>query len=197
MSTDDPSQRLVELIQDGIDREANFKRLFELHDRRIRSYFLQRGLSSEETKDLTQEVFLRVHRGLGSFRQESKFKTWLFEIADHLFQNELRRRSTAKRQGSEISIDTGGQDEEGKPAPFEPPPKAPTALDDVLKRERIERLSRAIQNLPPKMRQCFQLRYEQGRKYEEIAVLTNVSIDTVKAHLHQAKVRLKLDLSES
>lgn len=197
MPADDSSEDLVELIQDGIDRDANFKRLFDLHDRRIRSYFLQRGCSAEEARDLRQEVLLRVHRGIGSFRGESKFKTWLFEIADHVFQNELRRRTTGKRQGDEISIDTGGKDEQGKPAPFEPPPKAPTALDDVLKRERIERLSRAIQDLPPKMRACFQLRYEQGRKYDEIARLTNVSIDTVKAHLHQAKVRLKLDLSES
>ena len=193
MSMDDPSQRLVELIQAGIDREANFQRLFKLHERRLHIFFARRGFPGE-ARDLAQEVFLRVHRGIGSFRRDAQFKTWLFEIADHVFQNELRRRSTAKRQGDEISIDSGGQDEEGKPAAFEPPPQQPRALEDVLKRERTERLSRAIEALPPKMRACFQFRYGQGRKYEEIAVLMNVSVDTVKAHLHQAKQRLKLDL---
>ncbi|HET9225313.1 MAG TPA: RNA polymerase sigma factor [Thermoanaerobaculia bacterium] len=196
MSPDDPTQRLVELIQAGIDREANFGRLFKLHERRIQIFFARRGFPGE-ARDLAQEVFLRVHRGIGSFRRDAQFKTWLFEIADHVFQNELRRRSTGKRQGDEISIDSGGQDEEGRPGPFEPPPEQPRALADVLKRERTERLSRAIQDLPPKMRACFQLRYEQDRKYEEIDILMNVSVDTVKAHLHQAKLRLKLDLSES
>jgi RNA polymerase sigma-70 factor, ECF subfamily len=196
MSADDPSQRLVELIKAGIDAEDNFGRLFKLHDRGIHSYFLRRGLSTEEARDSTQEVFMRVSRGLVSFRGESQFRTWLLEIADHVYQNELRRRSTGKRKGKEISFDTGGQGEEGEPAPFEPPPQPPKALDEVLKREQTERLSRAIQDLPLKMRTCFQLRYGQGRKYEEIAVLMNVSVDTVKAHLHQAKQKLKIQLSD-
>lgn len=197
MTADDPSQRLVERIRAGIDPEANFGRLFKLHDRRIRNHFLQRGFTAEEAPDLTQEVFLRVSRGLATFRGESQFKTWLFEIADHVAQNELRRRSTVKRKGREISLETGGVGEEGEPAPFEPPPQPPRALDQVLKREQVERLGRAIQNLPPKMRACFQLRYFQGRKYEEIAVILNVSIDTVKAHLYQARQRLKIDLSDA
>src|SRR5215213_6247061 len=176
MSADDPNQRLVELIQAGIDPEGNFERLFKLHDRGIRNYFLRRGLAAEEARDSTQEVFLRVSRGLGSFRGESQFRTWLLEIADHVYQNELRRRSTGKRKGKEISLDTGGQGEEGEPARFEPPPQPPKALDEVLKWEQTERLSRAIGELPLKMRTCFQLRYGQGRKYEEIAVLMNVSI---------------------
>ena len=196
MSADDPSQRLVKLIQAGIDPEGNFERLFKLHHPGLRNYFVRRGLSPEEARDFSQEAFLRVSRGIASFRGDSQFKTWLIEIADHLYQNELRRRSTIKRQGKEISLDTGGKDEEGKPAAFEPPPQQPRALSDVLKREQAERLGRAIQDLPPKMRTCFQLRHEQGRKYEEIAVLMNVSVDTVKAHLHQAKLRLKLDLSD-
>ena len=198
MSGDDPSQRLVELIKAGIDPEDNFEGLFKLHARRIRSYFLQRGFTAEEASDLVQEVFLRVSRGLETFRGAAQFKTWLFEIADHVAQNELRRRSTGKRKGKEISLDTGGQSEEGEgPARFEPPPLPPKALDEVLKREQTERLSRAIQDFPPKMRTCFLLRYGQGRKYEEIAVLMNVSVDTVKAHLHQAKQKLKIQLSDA
>ena len=197
MSADDPNQRLVELIQAGIDPEGNFGRLFKLHIHGVHYLFLRRGFSAEEARDLAQDVFLRVSRGLPRFRLESQFKTWVFEIADNVAQNELRRRSTGKRKGKEISFDTGGQGEEGEPAPFEPPPQPPKALDEVLKREQEERLSRAIQDLPQKMRACFQLRYGQGRKYEEIAVLMNVSVDTVKAHLHQAKQRLRIELSDA
>jgi RNA polymerase sigma-70 factor (ECF subfamily) len=195
-SDEDPSRRLVELIQRGIDVEANFERLHKLHDRRVRSFFLQRGFSAEDARDLTQDVFLRVFRGIASFRLESGFKTWLFEIADHVYQNELRRRGAGKRKGWETSIETGGQDEDGKPAGFEPPPSEPRALEDVLERERSVALSQAIQGLPDQMRTCFLLRYDQGRKYKEIAVIMRISIDTVKAHLFQAKKRLKLELME-
>ncbi len=193
---DDPSRRLVELIQAGTGVEADFGRLFELHDRRVRNFFQQRGFSPEDARDLTQDVFLRVFRGIASFRLESGFKTWLFEIADHVYQNELRRRGAGKRKGWEISLETGGKDEEGKPAGYEPPPSEPRALDDVLERERSIALSQAIQALPDQMRTCFLLRYDQGRKYKEIAVLMKISIDTVKAHLFQARKRLKLELAE-
>lgn len=196
MSADETS-RLVELIQAGIDPEGNFGRLVKLHYSRIHSSFVRRGFPVEEARDLTQEVFLRVYRGLGSFRRDSQFKTWLFEIADNVYQNEVRRRGTGKRKGKEVSLDSGGQGEEGEPAPFEPPAQPPRALDEMLKREQVELLSRAIEELPPKMRACFQLRYDQGRKYEEIAVLMNVSVDTVKAHLHQAKQKLKIELSDA
>lgn len=199
-AANDPSQRLVELIQAGIDPEASFERLFKLHHPRIYSFFVRRGFSVEEARDLAQEVFLRVSRGLPKFRLEAQFKTWVFEIADNVAQNELRKRGTGKRKGKEISLDSGGmagQEEEGEPAPFEPPPQPPKALEQVLERERAEQLGRAIQELPPKMRACVQLRYGQGRKYEEIALLMNVSIDTVKAHLYQAKQKLKIELSDA
>jgi RNA polymerase sigma-70 factor (ECF subfamily) len=194
---DDPSRRLVELIQAGTDVEANFERLFKLHDKRIRNFFLHRGFSAEDARDLTQEVVLRVFRGIASFRLAAGFKTWLFEIADHVYQNELRRRGAGKRKGWETSIETGGQDEDGKPAAIEPPPSEPRALKDMLEREQAEALSRAIQDLPEQMRTCFLLRYSQGRKYKEIAVLMKISIDTVKAHLFQAKKRLRLELAET
>lgn len=193
---DDPSRRLVELIQAGRDVDANSERLFRLHVKRIHSFFQQRGFSKDEAEDLTQDVFFRVFKGIASFRLESGFKTWLFEIADHVYQNELRRRGAGKRRGWETSIDSGGQDEEGNPAALEPPPSEPRALKDVLEREQAEALSRAIKELPDQMRTCFLLRYDQGRKYKEIAALMKISIDTVKAHLFQAKKRLKLELSD-
>jgi RNA polymerase sigma-70 factor (ECF subfamily) len=194
---DDPSRRLVELIQAGTDVEANFERLHELHVRRVRNFFLHRGFSKDEAGDLTQDVFFRVFRGIASFRLEAGFKTWLFEIADHVYQNELRRRGAGKRKGWETSIETGGQDEDGQPAAIEPPPSEPRALEEVLEREQAEALSRAIQDLPEQMRTCFLLRYGQERKYKEIAVLRRISIDTVKAHLFQAKRRLKLELADT
>lgn len=189
----DRTQRLVELIQSGVEVEANSERVYKLHVRGVRNFVVRKGFSSEDARDLTQEVFLRVFRSLGAFRFESRFETWLFEIADHVCQNEMRRRATIKRKGVEVSLETGGQAGEAEdPAAVEPPPAPPTALNDLVEEEKKKALSDAIRELPEQMRTCFLLRYEQGRTYEEIAVLMRVSINTVKAHLHQAKKRLKL-----
>ncbi len=194
---DDPSLPLVELIRKSVDVDANSELLYRMHYRRVRSFFQNKGFSAEDARDLTQDVFFRVFKGLGKFRGESRFLTWLFEIADHIYQNEIRRKKTGKRRGWEISLDTGGKSEDGEePAPFEPPPSPPKAMENMLEQERAERLSRAIKELPEQMRACFLLRYGQGLKYKEIAAIMKISIDTVKAHLHQAKKRLKLELQE-
>lgn len=195
---DDPSLRLVELIRKGVDTDANSERLYRQHYRRVRYFFRTKGFSEEDARDLTQDVFFRVFKGLGKFRGESRFVTWLFEIADHIYQNEVRRRKTGKRRGWEISLDTGGKSDDGEePVPFEPPPSQPKAMEDMQEKERAQALARAIQGMPEQMRTCFLLRYDQGRKYKEIAVIMRITIDTVKAHLHQAKKRLKLELRET
>ena len=189
----DPTPRLVELIREGVEVEANSARLYKLHARGVRNFIARKGFAPEDARDLTQDVFLRVFRSLDSFRFESRFETWLFEIADHVCQNELRRRGTVKRKRMEISLETGGPAGDAEePEPVEPPPAPPTALSDLLEEERAKALSEAIRELPEQMRTCFRHRYCHGRSYEEIAVLMRVSINTVKAHLHQAKKRLKL-----
>ena len=60
----------------------------------------------------------------------------------------------------------------------------------MIKRERSARLRSALQELPPQMRTCCVLRYVRGLKYQEIATVMKISIETVKAHLHQARKRL-------
>jgi RNA polymerase sigma-70 factor (ECF subfamily) len=64
----------------------------------------------------------------------------------------------------------------------------------MLAEERVRILRQALGELPPKMRQVVYLRLDQGLKYREIAAAARVSIDTVKAHLHQARRQLEARL---
>jgi RNA polymerase sigma-70 factor (ECF subfamily) len=59
-----------------------------------------------------------------------------------------------------------------------------------------ERATRALQDLPEQMRRCFILRFDQQLRYREIAAVMQISIQTVKSHLHQARERLKAILAE-
>ena len=69
-------------------------------------------------------------------------------------------------------------------------------MDDLLAKEQLSLLRRELESLPPRMRRCLQLRLDQELKFREIAVLEQVSIDTVKSQLAQAKKRLRLRLGD-
>lgn len=196
-SSDEEILDLIARLQTGIDVDASSRRLFEILRPRLISFFLRYRFSTEEAQDLTQETFFRVFRGIGTFRRESRFERWLFEIAGNVYRNELRRRGAVKREGRDEPLDIVM---ERDPVSDRPVPTSPRSgsdpLAEVLEKERLEELRRALEAMPPQMRRCLFLRIEQGLKYREIAVVMKISIDTVKAHLHQARQRLKEELGE-
>jgi len=192
----DPSLRLIEKIQAGIDVDENCRRLHELHYRKVINFFRRKRFSPEESRDLTQDVFSRVFQAIATFRRESRFERWLFEIAANAFRNELRKRGAEKRDAVEVSINVSPEEDGVSAQAVEPVSQEQSALDSMIKRERSARLRSAFQKLPPQMRTCCVLRYERGMKYQEIATEMKISIETVKAHLHQARKRLIEELGD-
>jgi RNA polymerase sigma-70 factor (ECF subfamily) len=186
----DPSLLLIDRIQNGIDVEESSRRLVKLHEKKLISFFHRRGFSVEESRDLTQDVFSRVFKAIATFRRDSRFERWLFEIAINIFRNELRRMKAEKRDAPEIPITPPLEDGTVSGLGFEPIAEEPSALESLIARERREKLRAALQKLPAQMRTCCILRYERGLKYQEIAKIMKISIETVKAHLHQARKRL-------
>jgi RNA polymerase sigma factor (sigma-70 family) len=178
-------EALVEQFQAGIDREESFRSIYKLYFPRIDNFFQRKGFSPEESRDLTQETFFRITRTLDSFRGESRFEAWLFSVAWHVYNNEVRRRRTEKRDGLEQSLD------------FEVSGSQPQPLEEAINKERLQALRAALQGFPDQMRRCCKLRYEDGLKYQEIATVMQISIETVKAHLHQARKRLTEKLGEA
>jgi RNA polymerase sigma-70 factor (ECF subfamily) len=183
----------IERWQRGIDREENFRRIFQRYYRRIYVLFARWGFHDIECEDLVQETFLRVHRNLASFRGDSKFETWLWEVAANVYKNTLRSRGTQKRDAQEVSLDDAdGAAGGGSVMALESRERDPLA--DLLVGERKQKLHEAMGELPPQMRRCVELRVNHDLKYREIAELMHVSIDTVKAHLFQARQLLKTRL---
>ena len=175
------------------DREASFRRLVEGYYRPVYRFFSRRGCAPEEARDLTQETFLRVFRGLREVRSAASFDGWLFQIAANTLRKTVRWRRAGKREG-ELAM-ASLQDPEGllgRAAAAE----AEQPLDRVLLAERRARLRAAVAELPLRMRTCLALRVYQGRSYEEIAGAMGLSVETVKAHLYQARKRLATQLAE-
>lgn len=186
----DPVLELITQIQAGVRVEENSDKLFRRFRRSVQSFFARKGFSTEDGRDLTQDVFLRVFNRIDTFRRESRFERWLWEIAAHVYFNEVRRRRTEKRYGLEMSLDSPVETDDGSnPAPGIPT-SDPSPEEQVIKGEQLAAFRAALKDLPDQMRRCCLLRYEQGLKYQEIAIVMKISIETVKAHLHQARKRL-------
>lgn len=168
-----------------------FRKIFFRYYDSLVGFFQNRGFSAEESADLAQETFLKVFRGLRGFRDKSSYRTWLFQIAANVYRNELRSRKQLKRQGIETANDLilqQGQSPDMAQISEDP-------LASTLDRERADVLAEALDQLPGQMRRCVLLRLHQGLKYREIAAVLNISISTVKAHLFQARHRLRKDLA--
>lgn len=186
--------------------DDRFRDLFEQCYGVVNFYFARLGFSRDERDELTQEAFLRAYRGLASFRGEARLKTWLFTIAKNVGLNAIRAKESGKRSGREIDLEEVSsaspqgsaeveevdREEGGEPAL---PSGEPSPLEGLLSHERSQLLREALDGLPARMRHTVLLRYGQGLKYREIADLLQVSIQTVRSQLSQARQRLAPILS--
>lgn len=157
--------------------------LFRRYYRPVVAFFAHRGFSMDDSRDLAQETFLRVFKSMNTFRGESGFETWLFQIASNLYKNTLRSLQAQKRDAREESLDS-------EDAVVELGARERDPLHAILAEERMRLLRGAVEDLPPQMRQAVLLRVDGDLKYREIAELMHVSIETVKAHLYQARQQL-------
>lgn len=176
------------------DPERNFRLLFERYHAQIRRFFQRKGMLPEDARDLTQDVFFLVYKGLRQVREDTHFENWLFTIAMNVFRNAVERIRAKKRAARHVSLDehASGAAAQDAPAPIvnvvDPRPKPFEAL---LEKEKLEKLREALSELPEQMRRCVQLRVAKDKPYQEIAAIMGISVNTVKAHLHQSKRVLK------
>jgi RNA polymerase sigma-70 factor, ECF subfamily len=166
---------------------AEFERLFKRFYGPILNFFRRGGFSSAEAEDLAQETFLRVYRGLESYRSESS-NTWIFRIARNTWANEIRRHHTQKRAGAMVSIDT--------PAALAVVDESTGPEQGVLLGESLELVQKAVDELPPKMRQVINLSFS-GHRIGEISSFLKITHNSVRSHLQVARSRLRDALSGS
>ncbi len=177
-------------FQSGVDRERNFRILFDIYYQPTLHFLIRKVSSPEDRLDLTQETFLRVYRGLEGYRGEAQFGTWVFRIAFNTYLKWLRR---AKANDNGPDAVKGAEELEGAWDDDQPiaVSSEESPLDHVLQGERRMVLRRAIEELPEQMRRCTELRVYHDLSYREIAVVMRRSIETVKVHLFQARKKLK------
>ena len=190
----DPAE-VIHQIKQGLNVEANFHWLFDRHHAQLRRFFRRKGFDPEACADLTQDVFVSVYKGLKDLRQEEQFESWLFAIAHNVWCSQIESQTAQKRSATVLSLDVeGGSDDHLPMAARLADPNA-DPLIVALEKEKLEKLHEALVHLPKQMRQCAQLRVVHEMSYAEIADLMGISVNTVKAHLHQAQKALRAQLS--
>jgi RNA polymerase sigma-70 factor (ECF subfamily) len=161
-----------------------FRQLVEQHQDRVYDFCVRMLGDREEAHDLTQEIFVSVHQALDRFRQDSKLSTWIFRIAKNHCLNRIKY---LQRRGRGRSDDWTAVPE----AALHAAAGAPLKPDDALEQSRERALvQRAIAQLEEDQRMLVALRDLEGLSYEEIVVITELPLGTVKSRLHRARERL-------
>ncbi len=147
-----------------------------------------------DAADITQEVFIKVFRSIGSFHGEASLRTWLYRIALHEASNQRRWWSRHKRQ--ELTIDTpaGSSPETDDDSPCLSALLADVAgspYDHAARGELKARVEDALRALPAVFRTVVVLREMEGFCYEEIAEILDVPAGTVKSRLTRGRAALK------
>ena len=169
-------QALVERCRTGSD--AAFRELVDRYKRLVYGVILRTVADRFRPDDLAQEVFLRVHRGLPSFRGDSSLSTWLFRITRNVC-SEVRNVRKFEESLEALAAHEGPGAVAGGADP---------AFADVELRDRLDK---ALAQLTPAARFLVAAQYLGGQKYEELADALDMPIGTVKTHLHRAKRRLR------
>jgi RNA polymerase sigma-70 factor (ECF subfamily) len=163
----------------------------ERHQRRAFAIALGLVRDENDAKEIVQEAFLRVYRGLCAFNGQSSFFTWLYRIVTNLSIDLMRkpaRRDAEFDDGREI------KDELDIPLLARIDGADP---QDVVRRGEIRiRIQSALDALPPYHRGVILMREIEGMSYEEMAQAMGVSKGTIMSRLFHARQKLQRALSD-
>ncbi|MFO1518732.1 MAG: RNA polymerase sigma factor [bacterium] len=178
---DEEDRKILDLCREG--ETESFARLVEAYKTPIYGIIFRWVQEPQRAEEMTQEVFLKAFRQMKNFRGESKFSTWLFQIAVNLCRDFSRSKKVKK--------------EESLPPekPIEDP--HPQADERVNRKEEIRLLQNALQTLAPIYREALHLRYLNEMSHEEIAQTLGESLSNVKMRVARGLIQLRKKLEEN
>lgn len=172
------------------DRSA-FRSLVERHQRR--AFAIAVGLVRDENdaREIVQEAFLRVYRGLDAFEGSSSFFTWLYRIVSNLAIDFIRK--PGRREAEPLDLDAL---DEATDSPLVARIDAADPLDSVHRGELRLRIAAALDALPAYHRGVILMREVEGMSYEEMAEAMGVSKGTIMSRLFHARRKLQHALAD-
>ena len=173
---------------------AAFRQLVERHQRRAFAIALGLVRDENDARELVQDAFLRVYRGIGSFQNNSSFFTWLYRIITNLSIDLIRKPGRQLADIDESRFESDESQEANFPLLSRVDGSDP--VDVVRRREIAARLQTALDALPPYHRGVIVMREIEGLSYEEMAQAMNVSKGTIMSRLFHARQKLQKALTD-
>ncbi len=130
----------------------------------------------EDAEEVTQEVFVAVHRHLKTFAGNAQLKTWIYRIAVNCSLNALKKG----KRTMEVAWDEG----------FDPEDPKQDVRGSVEKEDQQVKIASLLEELNTDQKMCLVLRAQEGLSYEDIAKALNININTVRSRLKRARETL-------
>jgi RNA polymerase sigma factor (sigma-70 family) len=162
-------------------RNYGFNLLVRAYQQRVYSHVRKMVIDHDDADDITQEVFIKIHKAIDGFREDSQLFTWIYRIATNeclTFLNKKRRRFFLPIE------DVSGQ-----------LTSKVDAMPELSGDEIQKKLQKAILTLPDKQRAVFNMKYFDELSYEDMAQVTTTSVGALKASYHHAVKKIEDYLS--
>jgi RNA polymerase sigma-70 factor (ECF subfamily) len=170
-----PERALVAALRAGDERA--YAELYARYDARLVSVAMAHGCSRAVAQEVVQDTWAAVARNIAAFQERSTLKTWIFRI----LVNAANAR--VKRERRLVAL----------PA-VEPASTAPSAHEQLVRRELVARIRAAIAALPPAQRKVIVLRELQGLSSDEVCEHLAISEGNQRVLLHRARTRVRDEL---
>jgi RNA polymerase sigma-70 factor, ECF subfamily len=177
-------EQLVDAARGG-DEHA-FSELFTRHQKRLLLLALQYRLTAQDAEDAVQQTMMKAWQGLGSFRGESRFATWITRVLmNEVFQSQRKRARMRLEEMESASL--AAVLEEGSSLTRRQMSQEQRLL--VMERNRL--VHAALRSLPESLRSVLLLQFFDERSLEEIAAQMERPVATVKSRRHRARLELR------
>jgi len=179
MGEQNVDQQLVERVQNG-DKNA-FNLLVTKYQHKVASLVSRYVRNQSDIPDIVQEAFIKAYRALPNFRGDSAFYTWLYRIAVNCAKNHLVATGR-KPPGSDIEIEDAEIYDSGEALRENASPEKLLLTNEIKKV-----VFSTIEQLPEDLRTAINLRELEGLSYEEIAVIMECPVGTVRSRIFRAR----------
>lgn len=164
-------------IKNPDTRNYGFNMLVRTYQQRVYWHVRKMVIDQDDADDITQEVFIKVHKAIETFREDAQLFTWIYRIATNEclnFLNKKRRRFFLPIEDINSQL------------------SAMIDSSDMISGDEIQKkLQKAILQLPDKQRLVFNMKYFDDMSYETISEITNTSVGALKASYHHAVKKIE------
>jgi RNA polymerase sigma-70 factor (ECF subfamily) len=175
--------------------ESAFIEIMNRHKTRIFAAAMALLRNRADAEEITQDTFIRAHRGLPSFRGDSSVATWLHRIAVNLARNRywyfFRRRRHSTLSLDATLGDSGDSTFSDLLSAVDPDPSQETSRNEF-----VGAVESCMEKLEPSHRKILTMRSVLDQSYEEIAATLGINVGTVKSRIARARERLRIRLEE-